>query len=82
MSHTYSKIIIALIVCIFLIPGYGKVFAADPSQVNQISIDDGTVPDLGLSLNKTTSYILGITQYGAPTVYFYYGTSAGNHMDL
>ncbi|MCJ7698068.1 MAG: hypothetical protein MUO73_07050 [Thermoplasmata archaeon] len=55
---------------LFLMPGNGNVFAADPSQILQISIDDGVVPDLGLSLNKFQSSIQ--TQYEPYSVQFTY----------
>ena len=70
----------AAITILFLIPPCGNVLAADPAQINQISIDDGVISDLGLSLNKSASYI--ITQYGAPTAYFVYGSQSADHATI
>lgn len=55
---------------LFVIPSSSNVSAADPSQAFQISIDDGVVPDLGLSFNKFQSSIQ--TQFEPYSVQFTY----------
>ncbi len=54
-----------------LLPAVNTLDAADQTQANQITIDDGNIPDLGLSLNKQKSFI--ITEVEPPQVTFYYG---------
>jgi hypothetical protein len=65
---------------LFVIPSSSNVSAADPSQILQISIDDGAVPDLGLSFNKARSFIS--TQFEPYQVDFIYGDPEAEYMDL
>lgn len=60
-----------------LLPNTPTFDAANPSQASQITIDDGNIPDLGLSLNKQESFI--ITEVKPPQVEFAYGDPDGDH---
>lgn len=68
MKNIAIGVIIALL-CIM--PCINIPNAADPAQVYQITIDDGNIPDLGLSFNKQKSFIL--TEVEPHQVTFYYG---------
>jgi len=65
----YCLILIIILVCI--LPNLSIIEATDPSQVYQITIDDGNIPDLGLSFNEGKSFI--VTEVKPPQVTFYYG---------
>jgi hypothetical protein len=54
-----------------ILPSINTLDAADPAQIYQITIDDGNIPDLGLSLNRGRSFIL--TETDPKQVTFYYG---------
>jgi hypothetical protein len=63
--------IVITIAFLCILPSLNTLDAADPAQVYQITIDDGDIPDLGLSLNKQKSFI--ITELEPPQVTIYYG---------
>ena len=63
--------IVITIAFLCILPSLNTLNAADPAQVYQITIDDGNIPNLGLSLNKQKSFI--ITELEPPQVTLYYG---------
>jgi len=80
MKRKYSIVVIGAIVFSFMITNLGNVFAANPSQASQITMDDGNIPDLGLSLNKQQSFIL--TETTPPEVEFIYGDKNADYATL
>jgi len=66
----YTMLVLTL-TFLLVIPAHNTALAADPSQASQILIDDGNIPDLGLSLNKEKSFIL--TEVKPPQVTIFYG---------
>jgi hypothetical protein len=72
---------LALTLTFFLvIPINPSVNAANPSQIFQITIDDGDIIGLGLILNKAQSFI--ITEFEPYEVNFIYGDQAANYLSL
>lgn len=69
-----------IIAFLCIIPAINTLHAANPSQASEITMDDGIIPDLGLSLNKQQSFI--ITQTTPPEVEFIYGDQNGDHATL
>jgi hypothetical protein len=63
--------IVIIIAFLCILPSINTSDAADPAQVYQITIDDGNIPDLGLSLNKERSFI--ITEIEPHQVTLFYG---------
>jgi len=63
-----------------ILPSMNTLNAADPAQASQITIDDGNIPDLGLSLNKQESFI--ITNVKPPQVEFTYGNQNADHAHI
>lgn len=81
MSTTNSRsiIFILFIAAVLLVPN-GLLRAADPAQVNQITLADGDIPGLGLTFNTKQSYI--INQYYPYEVSFIYGNQSADRITI
>jgi hypothetical protein len=65
---------------LLVIPRSSNVFAVNPSQAFQISMGDGAIPSLGLSLNEDQSFVQ--KQFEPYTIEFVYGDQANDYLHL
>jgi hypothetical protein len=79
MTDHRSTLFIIYLAVVLLVPA-GTIRAADPAQINQITLGDGDIPGLGLSFNTQQSYILN--QYEPYEVTFLYGDQNADHMTI